>query len=320
MYNCGPYLVGLTIALAVTGCASDGNADTAAAAATEGASGTVNEPSGGGMSDADGLATTEPGTTTNASGSTSSNPPQLCGDAPQRVIFFGDSIFDCFGVGGQDSDTCAPFIAHKYVNDVYGEGVVSYENLAQSGSVTSNVIDNQLPNYQAAPGRALVIIWVGGNDLQPFLLSSDANAQSGYDNLAPELDADWATFFAFIDDPNLFPDGVDVIVNTQFNPFDDCNNTAPFAFMTETKSGLLGQFNTRLKERAAQRDNTYVGDEHTTFLGHGHHNATDSCPNYIPDADYWMLGGTDLVHPNALGHFQIANTLQSAIDEIYSCD
>lgn len=246
---------------------------------------------------------------------------EICGDIPERMMFFGDSLFACFGQdGGKDAPSCSARLAHEYLEENYAPGV-TYENLAVSGAITREVVMQQMPAAPVGmPGHTLVVIWVGGNDISNLLLATDAQAEATYrDELAPELELLWDEMLAWVDDPANFPDGATLIISTQFNPFDDCS-ADPFAFMTPLKTELLADYNQVLRDRVASRPHTYLADQFPVFLGHGHHFGTESCPHYMPDSPYWMIGGTDLVHPNGLGHVSIAGTLDATIDTMFYCE
>ncbi len=245
----------------------------------------------------------------------------VCGDIPTRMMFFGDSLFACFGQDGKiESETCSARLSHEYLAENYAPDA-TYENLAVSGAVTRDVVNMQLPGAPVGmPGHTLVVVWVGGNDISPLLLQSDAAAEDAYRNeLVPEFEMLWDGIEAWVDDPANFPDGATLIINTQFNPFDDCS-ADPYAFMSPLKTQLLGEYNDTLRARVDARPNTYLSDQYPVFLGHGHHFGTEGCPNYADGSAYWMLGGADLVHPNGLGHVSIAGTLNGALDEVFACE
>ena len=317
--------------LGSAGCPADSE-ESSGAGTDDGSSGSTTDAdgsSGGGPSgDESGAvdSTTSGGGETSADETTSggSGDPsggEVCGEVPTRMLFFGDSLFACFGQdGGKDAPSCSARLAHEFLAENYAPDA-TYENLAVSGAVTVDVVDQQMPGATVGmPGHTLVVIWVGGNDISPLLLSSDANAESTYrDELEPEFEELWTEMLAWVDDPANFPDGATLIINTQFNPFDDCSQD-PFAFMSPIKTELLAEYNETLRARVEGRENTYLADQFPVFLGHGHHYATESCPNYAPDSPYWMLGGTDLIHPNGLGHVSMASTLNGAIGEIFACE
>lgn len=327
--------VGLLAALLVAaGCPAEsdgtgsGTDGTETNASTSGEGETGNDPagstSGPGSTSSNDESETSDGDSSSEGGVTGDTDPsggEVCGDLPTRMMFFGDSLFACFGQAGKiDGQTCSARLSHEYLAENYAPGV-TYENLAVSGAVTRDVVNLQLPGAPVGmPGHTLVVVWVGGNDISPLLLQPDADAEDAYrNNLVPEFEMLWDGIEAWVDDPANFPDGATLIVNTQFNPFDDCS-ADPFAFMSPLKTGLLAEYNDTLRERVAARPNTYLSDQYPVFLGHGHHFASEACPNYDADSAYWMLGGTDLVHPNGLGHVSIAGTLNGALDEVFACE
>ncbi|MEM6292164.1 MAG: SGNH/GDSL hydrolase family protein [Myxococcota bacterium] len=319
----------LAAALLLAGCGDDsepagdteGGGTTGAEETTGESNETMPATSGGGETTNDGGETSDgdSGSTTDDTSETTAG--EVCGEVPTRMMFFGDSLYACFG---QDDTIngmgCSARLAHEYLEATYAPGV-TYENLAISGAVTQDVVDQQMPGASVGqPGHTLVVIWIGGNDISGLLLSPDDQAEDTYRNdLQPALDMLWTRMLAWVDDPANFPDGATLVINTQFNPFDDCT-AEPYGFMSPLKTQLLGEYNDILRERVAERENTYLADQYPVFLGHGHHFGTAECPNYTEGNDYWMIGGTDLVHPNTLGHVSIAGTLNGTLDEIYGCD
>ncbi len=322
---------GLLVSLALAvGCAAESDDASMGTEGAEGSTGAV-ETSEGEPTTADPSETGEEGTTSGgeetsadaSSGGETGDPSggEICGEIPERLMYFGDSLFGCFGQdGGKEGPSCSARLSHEYLAENYAPGV-TYENLAVNGAVTRDVVNQQMPGAPVGmPGHALVVIWVGGNDISGLLLASDADAEATYRNdLAPELELLWDSMIAWVDDPENFPDGATLLINTQFNPFDDCT-ADPFAFMSPLKTQLLMEYNDVLRARVADRPNTYLADQYPIFLGHGHHYGTESCPNYTADSPYWMLGGTDLVHPNGLGHVSMAGTINGVIDTMFYCE
>lgn len=314
------------VCLALAGCPADADET---GGGTDGTS-TGDEPgSSGDASTEPDPATTSGGSTSGgettgeetSGGETTGGDPPICGDVPTRMLFFGDSLFACYGQdGGKDAPSCSARLAHEFLSENYAPGV-TYENLAVSGAVTSDVVEEQMPGASVGmPGHTLVVIWVGGNDISSLMLASDAEAEDTYRNdLEPMFEQLWTQMLAWVDDPANFPDGATLVLNTQFNPFDDCS-ADPFSFMTPLKTELLAEYNDVLRARVAERENTYLADQFPVFLGHGHHYGTARCPNYTADSPYWMLGGTDLIHPNGLGHVSMASTLNGAIADMFACE
>ncbi|MBC8067690.1 MAG: hypothetical protein IAG13_05095 [Deltaproteobacteria bacterium] len=235
-----------------------------------------------------------------------------CPASPTRLVVLGDSIFVCGSVGGKDSETCSAKLFHDHVSESVGP--VSYENLAVGGAVTHDVVTNQLDTIPVGmPGHVMVLIFVGGNDLSGYIISSDQDAIDGYAEKRPQLDADWAAIFAFLDDETNFPDGVTLVMNTQYNPFDDCT-APPYEVMSPVKTELIGDYNDDLVAKA-QSQAGYIADHHAAYLGHGHHYATAACPFYAEGSDAWMF---DQIHPNLAGHASLATVLASTADQIYA--
>jgi len=238
-------------------------------------------------------------------------PSGTCQPVPLRMIVLGDSIAACSNVGGGTSGNCAFNQLHDHYAETYGP--TSYENLAVGGSVTRQVLDNQIPNVATGmSGHALVVIYTGGNDLQPYLLGSDQAAIDGFETLSPQLEETWQGIFAFFDDPENFPDGATILMNTQYDPFDGC--TSPPYNISQVKLGLLVDFNTDLTARGDALDWVFVADQYASYMGHGHHFGVDSCPNYTAGQDGWM---DDLIHPNEAGHANLAAVLAETAATAY---
>jgi lysophospholipase L1-like esterase len=303
------------------GCAQDDAPADDGAGSSDGTSGATGES---GMS-ATTASTTAPGTTPadessgdpaeSESGDTAPGTTGAgeCPTTPTRLVVLGDSILACFGaVIGPDSDTCSAKIFHEHVSATVGP--VSYENLAVPGAVTHDVVTNQLDAIPVGmPGHVMLLIFIGGNDLSGYIISSDQDAIDGYAEKRPQLDADWAAIFEFLNDETNFPDGVTLVMNTQYNPFDDCT-APPYEVMSPVKTELINEYNDDLVAKAESQDG-YIADQHAAYLGHGHHYATASCPSYVEGAEAWMF---DQIHPNVAGHASLATVLAATADQIYA--
>ncbi|MEM7154055.1 MAG: SGNH/GDSL hydrolase family protein [Myxococcota bacterium] len=249
---------------------------------------------------------------TDDAGETGMAEPQ-CEPTPTRMVVLGDSIFACFGVGGKQSADCSALQLHSYISDTVGP--VSYENLAVNGARTTDVINNQIPAMEVGmPGHVFVLVFIGGNDLAAHIFSSDDAATNAWENTTgPDVANHWENIFAFFENPANFPDGVTVLMNTQYNPFDDCT-ASPYPTVTPVKNEILGMHNVALTARADARDYVFIADQHAPFLGHGHHFDKPECPGYIAGAENWM---NDLIHPDAAGHANIGQVLSNAVDGMY---
>jgi hypothetical protein len=235
-----------------------------------------------------------------------------CPPTPTRFIVLGDSIFACTNVGGKDNEQCSAKALHTYLSDKLGP--MAYENEAVNGAVTHDIVTDQLPGLSVgSAGHVFVLIFIGGNDLQPFIYQSDEQTEAEYMQIRPELDADWAAIFEFLQDPGNFPDGTTIVMNTQYNPFDDC--TAPPWNLSPFKIELLGEYNADLVAKAGSQPNAAIADQHEHYLGHGHHYNVSSCPFYMEGAANWMF---DVIHPNVEGHAGLATVLSATSDEVYA--
>ncbi|MEM6992300.1 MAG: GDSL-type esterase/lipase family protein [Myxococcota bacterium] len=238
-------------------------------------------------------------------------PAGACQPTPERMVIFGDSIAACQGVGGTDSPDCAPKRFHSLYNESFFP--TTYENLAVSGAKTADVVSDQIPAMQTGvPGHVFVVIYVGGNDLSPSLLMSDEMAQANFQSLSAELAAHWEQIFAFLEDPANFPDGVTLLMNSQYDPFDKCTSS-PYN-ISQTKLELLVEYNVAMEGRAEAHEYAWLADQHAPFLGHGHHADAPECPFYEAGSAGWM---NDLIHPNEAGHGNIADVMAGVAATMY---
>lgn len=239
---------------------------------------------------------------------------------PARYIVLGDAIPEALtGLDGPDDPANSFLLMRDYIKSKYKAADLSYENIAKAGTSTKDVPGEQLDRVDTSkPGHVLVNIHVGGNDLAAFILKSDKAAQDAFDQTMSQAEADWNTVFEFFEDKSKFPDGVTFIVNTQFNPFDDCTEMHNLFRVSEVKIGLMKKFNARLAALANARKNAVVADHYQVFLGHGHHHDNDKCPHYESGSEYWMVGGTDLTHINEKGYAGMTKVFEGVADTLYA--
>jgi lysophospholipase L1-like esterase len=230
---------------------------------------------------------------------------------PARMIVLGDSITACSGLGGKDGARCGPKVLHTHLESTYASGL-TYENGAVPGAKVEDVANNQLNPVQGGAGHLLVLLYIGGNDLSAYIFTSDAEAQSAFTRIKPQILTDLDRVLAYFRDTTKFPDGVTFLFNSQYNPFDDC--TASPYFLSQVKSGLLSEFNTEIFKLGEDNADIYVTDQYTPFLGHGHHYNNMMCPNYTQGFENWM---NDLIHANALGHANFVAEWKKTIDPVY---
>jgi lysophospholipase L1-like esterase len=236
--------------------------------------------------------------------------PRMCSAKPSRVVVLGDSITACSVIGGAQNADCVSKKVSDYVIANYG--ATTYQNLAVGGAKLADIAA-QLNNIPPAAGPALVIIYIGGNDLSPFIFQSDQQAMAGYAMIETMMNSVYDTVFAKLADTATFPDGAVLLMNTQYNPFDDC--TASPYNLSATKIGLLHKFNDKVTAIAnAHAQQAIVVNQHGPFLGHGHHYNVASCPFYKAGSVGWMQ---DTIHANPAGNVDLANVMNGGVDRLY---
>jgi lysophospholipase L1-like esterase len=252
-----------------------------------------------------------PGDAPGAPGDAPPAPPPGGRPLPARLVVLGDSIAACTNIMGQDDGPgCGLRKLYDHVKASYAPALV-YDNQAIGGAVTGDVPTRQLPRVKTGPGHVLVVIYVGGNDLSKYMFAFDAAAERGFAADLPAVKAAWERIFEFFDDRARFPDGATVVMNNQYNPFDDCS-AAPY-FISAKKHELLGQFNQELAAIAAAHG-ARLTDQYTPYRGHGHHYNVARCPHYAAGATPFM---DDLIHPNPAGHDNLFQQWKRVVDQLY---
>ncbi len=264
-----------------------------------------------------GIATADakPGTETPdaaGGGSADAGGIRKCPVAPKRVVILGDSITNCTVIGGPNAADCVSKLFFDHVKTKWAPDA-QYVNIAVGGAQTAG-IKTQLAGLAGGPGHVLVMIYIGGNDLAPYIFQSDAAAMSAYNSILPGIVSDWEGIFTFFADTTKFPDGATIVMNNQYNPFDDCT-AAPYN-LSALKSNLLHMFNAVLVDFANEHfQNTIIVDQYTSYLGHGHHYNVSSCPHYAAGSTPFMK---DLIHANAAGNHHLADQLTAAVDTLFT--
>jgi hypothetical protein len=131
------------------------------------------------------------------------------------------------------------------------------------------------------------------------------------------------TILSYFEDTTKFPGGAVILVNSQYNPFDDCV-TVTNSYATTYKQTVIQQFDALLVTIAAGHKSALVVDQYSAVLGHGDNynqamsNASPptACPYYMSGNASWMA---DLIHPNALGHVPLGHQMTAAVDTVFSC-
>jgi lysophospholipase L1-like esterase len=237
--------------------------------------------------------------------------PHHCAAAPSRIVVLGDSITACSVIGGPQNADCVSKKFSDYVIAHYGTSA-AYENHAVGGAKLADIA-GQLATIQPAAGPALVMIYIGGNDLSPYIFQSDQAATTGWQMIETQMVTVYDNVFSKLANTTTFPSGATLLMNTQYNPFDDC--TASPYNLSATKIGILHMFNDKVKSiAAAHGDAAIVVDQHGPYLGHGHHYNVATCPFYQANAVPWMQ---DTIHANAAGNVDLANVMNGGADRLY---
>jgi lysophospholipase L1-like esterase len=237
--------------------------------------------------------------------------PRSCAPKPKRMVVLGDSITACNVIGGKLSQDCVSKKVNDYVKATYAPDL-TYENLAQGGAQLGG-IPAQLDAIPAGAGHVLVVVYIGGNDLAPFIFQSDMAAMNAYQGIKDKLTSTWAMVYEKLGDEAKFPDGFTLMVNNQYNPFDDC--TAPPYNLSAVKTDILHKFNGVVADIVKDKQaNTILIDQYTPYLGHGHHFDVATCPHYKAGSVGYMK---DTIHANAAGNEALAKELGKAADLLY---
>lgn len=278
---------------------------------SSGSSGGSSSSSGGGVTGDGGGA---------ADGSTGSG-AIACGTTPTRYIVLGHSVAHCYAVGGTMSETCSLKSTETYLAGKFPG--LAYENYAVDGALIADVANTQLPMVAGSAGNVFVNIFIGGNDLAAHLYEPDAIAMQSWTNLQPAAIQNMNTILSYFEDKTKFPGGATILVNSQYNPFDECV-TATNSFATAYKQSIIKQFNALLVTIAEGHKSAMVVDQYGDVLGHGdnYNDATSNasppaaCPYYMSGNASWMA---NLIHPNDLGHAPLAKNMIAAVDAVFKC-
>jgi|SRR5579859_3472505 len=244
-----------------------------------------------------------------------------CGTTPTRYIVLGHSVAACYAVGGSTSETCSLKSTETYLAGKFPG--LTYENYAVNGALIADVVNTQLSKVAGSSGNVFVNLFIGGNDLAAHLYEPDATAQQSWTNLQPAATKNMNTILSYFEDKTKFPGGATILVNSQYNPFDECVTVTNY-FATTVKQDILKQFNALLVTIVSGHPSAMVVDQYGAVLGHGdnYNQATSNgspptaCPHYASGNASWMA---DLIHPNALGHVPLGKQMTAAIDTVFTC-
>jgi hypothetical protein len=222
-----------------------------------------------------------------------------CIAPPARFVVLGDSIADCTGTHG-DPAFCAPTLIAEHLRTTVAAGLV-FETHAAAGRKVEDLLP-QAMEVAGGPGHVYVWTYAMGNDL--------ANVYTGATNI-DTLVAGYAAMFDYFTDAKRFPDGATFLLNTQYNPNDECSVPGVHTYPAGVDA-LIASVNRKvILDVAEARKDAVAIDELPDFLGHGNNADTHGCPFCGADNTPWI---SDVLHPNQTGNVHIAEKWNHALD------
>lgn len=241
---------------------------------------------------------------------------------PARVIFFGDSItagaeasrpsLTYTALLGDNDDGRWPDHAEIDLGGLYGVAPEAID-VSRGGAVTGDLLPDQAPRLEAAlsfpaAGETIVVMTIGGNDLQNALnplADPDAITAEALDNIEE--------FVGWIQDPARFPDGVSLYLTNVYEPSDgvgqadECFLGFPYASRLPNLDGFNADLVTMGEDLGFS-----VVDLRGHFLGHGFHHDDTALDVHEPDdPSLWLA--PDCIHPNDRGHHEVRRLFHAAI-------
>jgi lysophospholipase L1-like esterase len=260
-----------------------------------------------------------------------------------HLIIVGDSISE--GLGAQSQPMSYAALLYRNNDTMYprerGHDLVHhfgpdlrYINVAHAGDTSNDVIRFQLQrlsdkmmaeaergagvqlqdNTWSVPGRVIVVMTVGGNDVQqamrPNTNFTGPVLTHSMINLRAILD--------FFEDKRHFPGGVSMYFGNIYDvtdgedQFHACMPGMAFPGMSDA----LEVWSSSYAELAAQRNATLV-DLLSLFRGHGFNFANPDNPYFnARDTSLWVYD-RDCIHPNNRGHHKLRRAFLEHIEQDY---
>jgi lysophospholipase L1-like esterase len=166
-------------------------------------------------------------------------------------------------------------------------GPIEFDNLAQDGATTGDVLHDQLPHVKSSADPTLITITAGGNDMLMFLgaIFPPRDLLEGIieritnilDELTQRLPLS-TTLLGTVYDPS---DGTSTLDGQRF----------------DREAAWLARFNEAVRHIAESRGNVLLADIHRRFLGHG---------ITVPANERWYWSGL-IFEPNAKGAREVRN-------------
>lgn len=243
-----------------------------------------------------------------------------------RLIVLGDSIstgtgasrrpgLAYYGLLGSNEGTRWPDAASVDLSTRFGHEV-PVVNVAVGGATTGSMRANQpgtLRTRLSLPvrGHSVVVITIGGNDLQLAIISGDpagGTLTSAINNIRQTVQ--------FLQDPANFPDGTSIYLAAVYDPSDGEGFVQGCFFNLRLPAFITGLDTWRARYIELGREMGFaVIDTLGHFHGHGHNFAHTDNPYYdAADPTGWF---DDCIHPNDRGHHELRRLFFEAIDGTY---
>ena len=241
--------------------------------------------------------------------------------SPNTVIFLGDSITAGAGSPGDDEDYVRLLVNNTNTWPEWdGKDLatrypgIEVVDVSKSGSWTGTVLNDQIGRLEEQvtlpfEGEVLVVITVGGNDLQSVLL----NPSTVDDRLVKTVD-NWRQIAEYFLDEQRFPDGSTVLMANVYEPTDAVGQAGDCFYGLNISSLLpsLHEANRQFRDLAEELGFSVL-DMRGTFLGHGFRYDDPNTPYYVEDdPSLWLAN--DCIHPNPRGHHEIRAMFWRGID------
>lgn len=231
---------------------------------------------------------------------------------PRTVIFLGDSITAGSGAGSPD-ESYTNLLVHNTNTWPDWDGLdlatrypgIAVVDVSGSGAWTGTVLERQIGRFEALyplpfAGEVLVVITVGGNDLQSVLLDP-----GGVEDRVEKTVENWRLIADYFLDEQNFPDGATVLMANVYEPTDAAGQAGSCFYGLDISSLLPSLHDANTQLRSLAEDGGFSAlDMRGTFLGHGFNYSDPSNPHY-DDADPSLWMRNDCIHPNPRGHHEI---------------
>ena len=241
--------------------------------------------------------------------------------SPQTVIFLGDSITAGAGSGNGDESYASLLVNNTNAWPEW-DGIdlatrypgIDVLDVSKGGSWTGTVLNEQIDRLEDQltlpfEGEALVVMTVGGNDLQSVLM----NPSSVEERLEKTVN-NWRKIAEYFLDEQRFPGGSTVLMANVYEPTDAVGQVDNCFYGLNISSLLPSLLDANTQFRGlAEEAGFSVLDMRGTFLGHGFNYSDPTTPYYNEDdPSLWL--SNDCIHPNPRGHHEIRAMFWRAID------